>query len=283
MEPNFTYADADRWLGGKTVLERVCPECSHLRKPQHRKLACFGLRRVGNDRITYCCQNCNLEGVVTAAWGGRRMERWRLHPKAWKTRPKPLEEPVDLGMVRWASELWLKSVPAKGTIVETYWQARKLTLPVPRTIRFLPKHQGHPTLIGGLGFNLRHVTGVQRIFLKADGSWHIGHGAKKSAGIVKGQPLIVHRGDGPGLVIGEGLEKVRRYCEWASLDGWACCGKSFLPSLAPVVSDDYESVTILRDYGVTTEVDLLANRLAVRGFDVWIHDQPEAGSWAMTA
>jgi hypothetical protein len=68
----FTFEVAERLLGNRIQGETTCLKCSASRKPEHRHLRCFGLRRVAPDRIVFNCMNCGLKGVRTRGYGRRR-------------------------------------------------------------------------------------------------------------------------------------------------------------------------------------------------------------------
>jgi hypothetical protein len=87
--------------------------------------------------------------------------------------------------LRKAWVLWLRSLPAAGSVVETYLRARGYRGPIPATIRYLPRNGAHaPALIAAYGIATEiqetgpgvlvikdtDVVGVHLIDLKPDGS-----------------------------------------------------------------------------------------------------------------
>jgi hypothetical protein len=73
--------------------------------------------------------------------------------------------------------MWRRSLPAEGTIVETYLRARRYSGPIPSTLRYVTgKHPSdgemHPIMVAAasrVGFPAQ-IVGVHRTFLLADGS-----------------------------------------------------------------------------------------------------------------
>jgi hypothetical protein len=272
------FAELDQLLGARNKIERACPACSHLRKSEHRKLQCFGLMRKGPDCIIFNCMNCGFHGARTRGFG-RENSRSRISSPRPASQPKSDEPDLEReANAKKAGVLWRRSRSPVGTLVEVYWLARGLALPIPPTIRFFPASRDYPpALVGALGLPVLDgddwyppdkVRGIQLVSLKPDGSWHIGEGAKKSLCIVKGSPLCVHvNPESLALVIGEGIEKTHRLAVAMNVDGWSTCGKSFMPALADVVSQHVQCVTILIDPGAEPEARQLADRLRARGIE----------------
>jgi len=267
---DVTYDTLDRLLGGRSKRETPCPFCSHQRKAAHRKSLCFGLMRRSDTEIVFHCMNCQKGGKVSADWqeGGTRKP---VHVP--RSQPRRAESVEPQSTAHHAAMLWRRAKPTAGTIAEAYWSFRNLTPPIPPTIRFLDQPQpmlviavGMPELAGDSWDPPTLVSGVQRIFLKPDGLGKAG--PPKSLGSIKGLPCVVHcNPESVALVIGEGVEKTHAAAAAMNVDGWSACGVSFLPALAEVIPDVFEVVTILRDPGVTKEVDELARRLAERGIE----------------
>jgi hypothetical protein len=157
---------------------------------------------------------------------------------------------------------------------------------MPPSVRYHPT--GHPkvdgfrpTLVHAAGmpvldgdtWSVLNVTGVHRTYI--DLAHPKGRSGKAALGELRGKPCVCHiNPETLSLVIGEGLEKVSKFARAWNVDGWSACGKSFLPHLGTVVPENFEVVTILRDSGVTEEVDELARQLVARGIEVRIKDQP---------
>ena len=279
---DVTYDTLDRLLGGRSKRETPCPFCSHQRKAAHRKLPCFGMMRRSDNEIVFFCQNCSEQGKRSSTWNESGPPKQRQFAKHAESPAK--QPPASTGHL--AALMWANAIDPMGTPVEDYWRFRKLSLPIPPSVRFHPTGgQGKPTLVHAAGmptlagdeWRIPEVTGVHRTFV--DLAHEKGRSGKQALGEIKGKPCVCHiNPESLGLVIGEGLEKVTKFARAWNVDGWSACGKSFLPHLADVVPDVFEVVTILRDAGVTTEVDELARRLVTRGLEVRIKDQPIAGT-----
>jgi hypothetical protein len=124
MTQSFSFDDADRWLQGAAEGYVRCVLCGPGRKAAHQKQECLRLnRQYDPERIVYFCWHCQESGIVTRGFGQRDYQ-----PAA---RAPPPATGLDKGQQRqqWASELWRLSQPAKGTLVEAYWQFRDLRTP----------------------------------------------------------------------------------------------------------------------------------------------------------
>lgn len=102
-----------------------------------------------------------------------------------------------------------RSMPAKGTIVETYLRSRGITIPIPDTIRYLPDYLKHPAMLAVghiVGYWAPVMASVTR--LKPDGS---GKALLPNARTCVGRWVhgphieLIDDGEGP-LAIGEGIE-----------------------------------------------------------------------------
>ena len=118
-------------------------------------------------------------------------------------------------------------------------------------------HAAGLPFLNGEDWEIANVTGVHRTFIDLNDPKGRSH--KQALGELRGKPCVCHvNPEFLGLVIGEGLEKVTKFARAWNVDGWSACGKSFLPHLSDAVGQHVEVVTILRDAGVTEEVDELA-------------------------
>jgi hypothetical protein len=103
---------------------------------------------------------------------------WGLQP--CKAAQRPMERPAPTSKAdttEAALEMWQRSAPAAGTVVETYLRARGYFGPIPRSLRYVRgKHPAdddfHPAMLAAaLRFGeTPTIVGVHRTFLQPDGS-----------------------------------------------------------------------------------------------------------------
>ncbi len=274
---DVTFSQLDRLLGGAAKRETPCPFCSHLRKAAHRKSLCFGMMRRSDTEIVYFCMNCQASGKRSADWNESGPPRGVEKIRRQSPTPPPGGGEIS-STAHLAAMLWADGQPPMGTPVEDYWRLRSLPFPIPPSVRFHPKGgRGLPTLVHAAGMPSLNgdewlvvgVTGVHRTFI--DLTHEKGRSAKMALGEIRGKPCVCHiNPESTGLVIGEGLEKVTRLAVDMGIDGWSACGKSFLPALADIIPDVFETVSILKDPDADKEVTALAERIAARGIEARI-------------
>jgi hypothetical protein len=162
-----------------------------------------------------------------------------------------------------ARHLWRSSIVATGTPVEAYLRRRRISCPIPRTLRGLPP--GHVGPFGAMiapfglawepepGFldmssfdvhciHLTFITDDAGPACNARGSRKITIGLGHDLPIVLAPP-----NDGLGLAIAEGIEDALSAHESTGLGAWAAGTANRLPGLARHVPDWIESCTILVD------------------------------------
>lgn len=120
-----------------------------------------------------------------------------------------------------------ETVPAEGTLIETYFRSRALTLPVPPCLRFHPnlKHAGTGSFWPAMVAKRTDVTGrvvaIHRTYLAREGSgkasvtpqrMDLGGG---SGGAIRLAPVADE------LMIGEGIETTLSAMQMCGLPGWA--------------------------------------------------------------
>lgn len=156
----------------------------------------------------------------------------------------------------------------QGTLAETYLSNRGITLPLPASIRFLPRawnhitQSNHPALIACVQDAHGKITGVQCIYLTETGHKISGDKveAKLSRGIISGAAVrlspLLH-----SLVLCEGLEdglSILQSCPDYCV--WACLGTSNL--MAVQIPDAATDVVIASDNDVAGKE--AARKLATR-------------------
>jgi Family of unknown function (DUF5906)/Toprim domain len=118
------------------------------------------------------------------------------------------------------------SVPAAGTLVETYFAARGLTLPQTEDLKFngnltyWPGNIGKPALVAVVRRPDGTPTGgIHRIYLKDDGSWHV---AKRMLGPCNGGVVMLAPIGADGtLGIAEGIESATAAMQLTGVPCWS--------------------------------------------------------------
>lgn len=183
-------------------------------------------------------------------------------------------------LARW---LWRRSLPIADTPAERYLrEKRRLTIPLPATLRFLPAEGRHPhSLIGAYGLanepepgilQIDTLRGVHLTKLRADGLDKADVDPNKIM-IGRGHTLpimLAPVNDTGGLAITEGIEEALAVHEALALGVWAAGSASRMPGLAEHVPAYVECVTVLVDPDPAGERNgnTLVERLKQRGFEV---------------
>jgi putative DNA primase/helicase len=183
---------------------------------------------------------------------------------------------------RW---LWSQRQPIGGTIAERYLrEARGITCPLPATLGFLPprKPEHHPAMIAafalpdeiepGLLGEPRGVEAVHLTLLRADGSDKAEVEPNKiTVGSPGGLPIVLAPpNDLFGLAITEGIEDSFTVYQSTGVGAWAAGPAGRLPTLAEVIPDFIDSITIFAHPDKAGRVGAhgLAKRLDQRGIEV---------------
>jgi len=159
-------------------------------------------------------------------------------------------------------KLWKESIPAIGTLAESYLRARGLTLPIPPSLHFLPDalyHEGEqrerlPMMIAPIQID-RTIIGVHRTYLAADG---LGKASvakpKKMLGGAKGGAVRL----GPHaerIGIAEGIETALAAMQGDLIPVWAALSTVGMKEV--IIPADTKEVVIYAD---ADEPGLLAAR-----------------------
>ncbi len=262
----------------------ACPECGPERaRPANRKRTVLRIWHEQPGNLTYNCARCGIHGRVRAA-GVPDVTPGRTNQR----RTKPTQRTADDADRRRqvALGLWAASVPAGGTIVETYLQSRAIELnTIPATIRHLPARRPghHPAMIspfaitdepepGQLSVAREAIRGVHLTLLRTDGCGKaLVEPSKRMVARSIGVPIVMAPvSDGLGLVIAEGIEDALSAHIATGLGAWAAGGAGRMPALAETVPPYIEAVTIIADHNEAGQrgAHELAKRLRARGHDV---------------
>jgi hypothetical protein len=215
--------------------------------------------------LVHCHAGCDQAQVIGAL---KFRGLWRDQSSRSFTRDylrKPVKDPVRYGADRTlvAKALWTKSIPAKGTPVETYLRtSRGYQGLIPATLRFLPASEKHPPAMiaafamaaeiepGLLCVSPDAVRAVHLTKLKPDG---MGKADIPDPKIILGRgavgvPIVVAPpNDLLGLAITEGIEDALSVHAAMGFGAWAAGSASRMPALADSVPVYIDCVTIYGD------------------------------------
>lgn len=129
--------------------------------------------------LVKCFAGCSQETVISALkdrglWPNSRGEGWIGRQGRAPWRVASVGDAGALERIRAAREIWRKTVPPQGTLVETYLRSRGITI-IPPSIRYAadlrhgPTGLTRPALVAAIQAPDGSVTGVLRIFMTANG------------------------------------------------------------------------------------------------------------------
>jgi hypothetical protein len=144
----------------------------------------------------------------------------------------------DVGRTAYAMRIWDECIPARGTLVETYFRSRELGIAPPASVRFHSALK-HPS--GGTWpAMVAHVTrgidgtpiGIHRTFLARDG---VGKAPvipqKMMLGPCRGGAVRLGEHTGGSLLVGEGIETCLAVMQAIGRPAWAALSTSGLRSI----------------------------------------------------
>jgi hypothetical protein len=149
-----------------------------------------------------------------------------------------------------AREIYVTSLPATNTLIETYLRARGITIPPPPPLRYAPRlryarNDYRPAMVAAIQDVRGDITGVHRTFLCADGSGKADVESPKKmlgrcvGGAVRLAPAV------ETLAVAEGIETGLSILQATKLPTWVTLGTGGLAHLElPVV---VETIIIVAD------------------------------------
>jgi hypothetical protein len=194
---------------GAPQIDVPCPLCGHACKAAHNRVR--PVLRIWNQDdgfATYKCQRCGESGYAHKGRAGTYKSAYEQAIGIAATFKSPSVVPFkqpepDADKLTMLRRLWRRSIPARGTIVETYLRNRKCWVDT-ETVRFLPPRGEHfPAMLvpfgipsepepGILDITSAEVHGVQLTKLKSDGSGKADVETKKlTLGQCVGYPIVL--------------------------------------------------------------------------------------------
>jgi putative DNA primase/helicase len=204
--------------------------------------------------LVRCHAGCDQKQVIAAIkargiWSdhGRRQRRMNDFQSGANTEPGR----GDAKRTEVALRMWGATVPAGGTVVETYLRSRGIVIPVPATVRFhsaMRHPEGHvwPTMVALVTRGTDSTPlAIHRTFLAHDGQGKAAvEPAKMMLGPCRGGAVrLAPIGD--RLLIAEGIETALSAMQATAQAAWAALSTSGLRSLE--LPADFRDVVVLAD------------------------------------
>ena len=190
------------------------------------------------DVVVHCFAGCDWRDVKDALRQRGLLPEWVPggdHGHTGKPRARP-----DLGKARNAAdradrakrthqalEIWRRCVPAPGTLVEKYLHARGITIPAPRSLRYLAAARHQPTglilpaMVAGVQGPDGRVVAVHRTFLSRNGTAKASVSEPRmSLGPVAGGAVHLAKANGR-LAVSEGIETDLSVLQATGIPTWA--------------------------------------------------------------
>ena len=234
--------------------------------------------------LVRCHAGCSQHAVIDALTARRLWPGVSGRPLAQVPVPSRIpseREPArNQARLKAAMAIWHQSEPAAGTLVETYFRSRGITLPPPRVLAFQPRLR-HPT--GGVWPGMvalvtrgrdDDAVGIHRTFLTRDG------GAKATVSPQKmmlgpcGGGAVRLAAATDDVLVGEGLETCLAVMQATGRPAWAALSAAGLRSLD--LPEHICTVVVLADADPPGEAAALAvgRRWRRQGRDVRIARPP---------
>jgi putative DNA primase/helicase len=192
-----------------------------------------------NTLLVHCWAGCPTEDILEEL---RRLDLDDDDDDGWSTDELEEHRESQAGpRTLRAKRLWERARPANGTPVEVYLRSRRIALPVPPTLRWLPscKHGPTGTYLPAIVAKVVDADGrfiaAHRTFLLPDGTAKAAVDKdyqRMSLGSTRGGVVRLAPYDGDrALIIGEGIETVLSLMQLRGLPGWASVSSSILKYL----------------------------------------------------
>jgi putative DNA primase/helicase len=207
-----------------------CPSCGYERA--------FSVSEQDGHLLVHCHAGCTQQELIKVLL---EYELWPApNPSdifAEATGASPVR-PRKSDSVEAALEIWDRSKPAEGTLVEAYLRARGYHGPIPASLRYVTgKHaadgQFHPVMVAAAVRIDKDppIVGVHRTFLKENGSGKaLLVPDKMTLGKIKGAGIPL-AAPGPKLAVSEGIETGLSVQQATGIPTWAALSAGGLTTL----------------------------------------------------
>lgn len=215
----MTLTELRELTGGRAGVHDVaCPLCGPLRhSPANRTRRVLRIWDDG-ELVTFKCARCDEHGWARGAHN--------RNARAERPAPLPKQDKAET-----ARALWRRSVPAPGSLAETYLRGRRCWFDSP-SIRFLPaRGRFPPAMIARFGTD-DAITGIHLTRLQVDGTGKAGTETDKlMIGPTLGQPIVVSDNiEREELIITEGIEDAASYAVATGWSAWAAGAAGRIPA-----------------------------------------------------
>ncbi|MEW2914993.1 toprim domain-containing protein [Leisingera sp. JC11] len=256
-----------------------CPVCQPERRRDQNALSIS----IGTGRLLLHCfkSRCNIADISEAA--NTPLAAVQVDPAARQEHVRKQAE-YQAAKLEMARSLWDAANPIAGTKAEAYLRQRRITIPLPASLRFVPDLHHGPTesLCCAMVADVRLTGGVHRTFFTKQGK-RVSKSAKMMLGPCKGGAVRLSESDGP-LVVCEGIETglsllsglLRR-----PVTVWAALSTSGMKALhLPDNPGELLIATDSDDAGAGTVAgNILAHSAYTLGWNVWLMPAPDGMDW----
>jgi hypothetical protein len=250
----ITARDIAVGLGGKWT-GRSGMACCPAHGDQTPSLS-IGQTRDGRP-LVHCFTGCRGIDVIAALrarglWEGEAV-RDPGYPVGFTKKHDACDDTDDRRRREDACAIWEKANPAQKTLVETYLRSRKIRVPAPDALRFVPRLEHYPSkrswpcMVAAIQDNRGNVLAIQRTYLAPDGSGKAPvDQPKRSLGPMgDGAVRLGPAGDMMGLA--EGIETALSAKQIYQIPVWATLSANRLSRIR--LPTECKSLVIFADHG----------------------------------
>ena len=254
-----------------------CPVCQKERRPDQNALS---IRVSGERLLIYCFKGgCSFADIVNAlnlprvAFDGNSSAQYKVLESRTKYQATTKSN---------ARRVWNAAKFIGGTKAEAYLRGRKITIPLPDSLRFLPNiyHTPSGQFLCAMVADIQPTDGIHRTFFTKQGE-RVPRHAKMMLGPCSGGAVRLSEGDGP-LVVCEGIETGLSLIEMLRElypTVWAALSTSGMKGLQ--LPADPHSLIIAPDgdNAGREASQALARRASKLGWEVSLLTAPEGSDW----